>query len=160
VWLTIPDLNVNKAKVIGLGLSAGQYPASDDLPKGALDTYPLNAVPAEAGWYDQGARPGALGPAIIAGHINYTVNNTLEQGVFEHLPDMHPGELIYVGRADGSVVTFKVTQVGTTAKAHFPTASVYGATGDAELRLIGCSGDYDTATGHYLDNTIVYATEV
>lgn len=37
---------------------------------------------------------------------------------------------------------------------------MYGATGDAELRLIGCSGDYDTATGHYLDNTIVYATEV
>lgn len=106
VWLTIPDLNVKMAKVIGLGLSDGQYPASADLPKGSLDTYPLNSVPGEAGWYDQGVRPGAY------------------------------------------------------PKSHFPTGSVYGATGDSELRLIGCGGDYDTATGHYLDNTIVYATLV
>jgi hypothetical protein len=155
-WLTIPSLNVSKAKIVNLGLSHGQYPSNEDLPAGALDTFPLNAAPLEAGWYDLGARPGDVGPAIIAGHINYDST----PGIFAHLPDMRAGELVYVGLTNGTMVSFKVTKVGTSAKADFPTSSVYGPTGDPELRLIACSGDYDTATGHYLDNTIVYAAEV
>ena len=48
----------------------------------------------------------------------------------------------------------------STPKADFPTGGVYGATPDAELRLITCGGTFDPATGHYLSNTIVYTTEV
>lgn len=155
VWLTIPALNVKKAAVIQLGLSAGNYPSAMDLPAGSLDTAPLDNVPQEAGWYKDGTRPGEIGPAIIAGHINY--NGT--EGVFADLPEMRPGELIYVGLADGTMVTFQVTRKTTTPKAHFPTSDVYGPTADPELRLVGCSGDY-VVNGHYPDNTIVYATEV
>ena len=42
-------------------------------------------------------------------------------------------------------------------KAKFPARVVYGATPDAELRLITCGGAFDYATGHYLRNTVVYA---
>jgi hypothetical protein len=44
-------------------------------------------------------------------------------------------------------------------KDHFPTQAVYGPTPDAELRLVTCGGTFDRATGHYLSNTVVYATE-
>ena len=42
-------------------------------------------------------------------------------------------------------------------KADFPTARVYGRTPGPTLRLITCSGTFDRATGHYLDNTVVFA---
>ena len=31
---------------------------------------------------------------------------------------------------------------------------------DPELRLITCDGTFDVATGHYLSNIVVYATEI
>jgi hypothetical protein len=52
-----------------------------------------------------------------------------------------------------------VTSVQTYPKDHFPTQAVYGATPDAELRLITCGGAFDAATSHYLSNIVVYATQ-
>jgi hypothetical protein len=46
------------------------------------------------------------------------------------------------------------------AKAHFPTAKVYGPAPDAELHLITCGGTFDYATHSYLSNVVVYSTEV
>ena len=43
------------------------------------------------------------------------------------------------------------------AKDAFPTASIYGKASYPSLRLITCGGPFDRATGHYLDNIIVYA---
>jgi hypothetical protein len=34
---------------------------------------------------------------------------------------------------------------------------VYGPTTTPELRLITCGGPFDDATGHYLDNVVVFA---
>ena len=45
-------------------------------------------------------------------------------------------------------------------KDDFPTAAVYGAVPDPELRLITCGGTFDYSTRSYLSNTVVYATEV
>jgi hypothetical protein len=42
-------------------------------------------------------------------------------------------------------------------KARFPTSRVYGRTPGATLRVITCSGTFDRASGHALDNTVVYA---
>ena len=55
---------------------------------------------------------------------------------------------------------FLVTEVQIYLKDHFPTQTVYGPTPDAELRLITCGGAFDPATGHYLSNIVVYATQV
>jgi hypothetical protein len=57
------------------------------------------------------------------------------------------------------LVKFLVTAVRTYLKDQFPTQTVYGPTPDAELRLITCGGAWDPATGHYLSNIVVYATE-
>jgi hypothetical protein len=34
---------------------------------------------------------------------------------------------------------------------------VYGKAGYPSLRLITCGGPFDQATGHYVDNIVVYA---
>ena len=52
---------------------------------------------------------------------------------------------------------FRVQRVARYRKAAFPTARVYGPTSGPALRLITCSGDFDRASGHYVDNTVVYA---
>jgi sortase (surface protein transpeptidase) len=109
-----------------------------------------------AGWYTGSARPGAIGAAVIIGHIDsYT-----GPGVFYQLHALRPGNKVYVRRADGSLAVFQVTSVRSYLKAQFPTLAVYGPVPYAELRLITCGGTFDFATGHYLSNTIVYASLV
>ena len=52
---------------------------------------------------------------------------------------------------------FKVLAVKKYPKAQFPTDEVYGPTPNAQLRLITCGGDFDSAAHSYLDNVVVYA---
>ena len=49
-----------------------------------------------------------------------------------------------------------IGMLGSTA---VPAQTVHGATPDPELRLITCRGAFDYATGHYLSNVIVCATQ-
>jgi sortase (surface protein transpeptidase) len=141
VSLTIPVIGV-ETQLVSLGLTAG----------GALQVPSSAQV---AGWYTGSPRPGAIGSAIIVGHID----SLRGPGVFFRLPELRPGNQVYVRRADGTLARFRVTAVQTYPKDHFPTQAVYGATPDAELRLITCGGAFDAATNHYLSNIVVYATE-
>ena len=112
-------------------------------------------VPAQfgvAGWYDQGPPPGEPGPAVIVGHVDSTTG----PAVFWRLSELRPGDPVIVTTARG-LKTFRVTAVESVPKDAFPTESVFGPVTDPELRLITCSGQFDWSTGHYLDNTIVFA---
>jgi sortase (surface protein transpeptidase) len=142
VRLAIPAIGVH-THLIPLGLT----------PRGTLQ---VPGSTAEAGWYTGGPRPGQLGPAVIAGHIDsYT-----GPAVFYRLRLLRPGDLVYVRRAGGSRVVFRVYAKREFAKDRFPTTLVYGATPDAELRLITCGGTFDYATGSYLSNVVVFGAEV
>lgn len=105
-----------------------------------------------AGWYTGAPTPGELGPAIIAGHIDWD-----GPGVFYDLHSVKPDDEVVVTRADGSVATFRVTHVEQYPKAAFPTETVYGDINHAGLRLITCGGEFNRATGHHDDNTVVFA---
>lgn len=109
-----------------------------------------------AGWYADGPRPGEVGPAVVAGHVDGPDG----PAVFWDLEDLRPGDRVEVERSDGSTVAFAVTRSLVVRKDGFPTAEVYGPTPDAELRLITCDGEFDDATGHYVDNLVVFATEL
>jgi hypothetical protein len=141
VSLIIPLIGV-KTALVRLGLAGD----------GALQVPSSVAV---AGWYTGSPRPGAVGSAVLAGHIDSKTG----PGVFFRLPELRVGDRIYIRRSDGTTVEFRVTALGTYQKDYFPTAAVYGATPDPELRLITCGGTFDYATGHYLSNTVVYAAE-
>jgi LPXTG-site transpeptidase (sortase) family protein len=142
VSLVIPAIGVSTS-LVHLGLTS----------KGALQVPKTTAV---AGWYTGSPRPGAIGSAVIAGHID----SYLGPGVFYRLSQLQRGDRVYVRRSDGTLAVFKVTGVQMYPKDDFPTVSVYGATPTPELRLITCGGTFDYSTGSYLSNTVVYATEV
>jgi hypothetical protein len=129
-----------RAPVIRLGLDRD----------GALE------VPArfdEVGWWAGGARPGERGPAVIAGHVDSRTG----PAVFFRLDRLRARDAIVVVRRDGSRVRFAVQRIARYRKVAFPTARVYGPTRAPALRMITCSGAFDAATGHYVDNTVVYA---
>jgi hypothetical protein len=139
VWLTIPAIGV-RAHVVDLGVN----------PSGSIQVPATTTV---VGWYTGGPEPGAIGPAVIVGHVDSRAG----PGVFFWLRTLRPGQRVYVGRADGTMAVFTVTRVQMYAKDQFPTAAVYGPVPDAELRLITCGGAFDAARGSYLSNVVVYA---
>ena len=141
VKIRIPRIGVN-APVMKLGRDAD----------GTVQVPPL-AAHNLAGWYRYGPSPGQRGPAVILGHVDSTTGIS----VFYHLKNLHAGDTVDVTLADGTVATFAVDGLQKVAKDAFPTASVYGKSRSPSLRLITCGGPFDQATGHYVDNIIVYA---
>jgi sortase (surface protein transpeptidase) len=142
VALAIPAIGV-RTSLIRLGRT----------PQGTLQVPSSTSV---AGWYTASPRPGEIGSAIIVGHIDSYAG----PGVFFRLRLLRPGDLVYVRRADRSLVVFRVYAEHMYAKAHFPTQQVYGLVPDAELHLITCGGVFDSAARSYLSNVVVYAVEV
>lgn len=137
--VTIPKLHTTSG-FIGLGRN----------PDGSMTPPPdADAV----GWFTGAPTPGALGPAVLAGHEDWDG----KEGAFADLKELAPGDRIIVDRADGSTAVFVVTRVEQHAKTAFPTAAVYGPTDHAALRLITCGGPFETATHHYRDNVVVFA---
>jgi sortase (surface protein transpeptidase) len=106
------------------------------------------------GWYDRSPTPGQLGPAVLAGHVDWKG----KRGAFYGLRELRPGDTIVVDRADGTVATFRVDRVEAHPKDDFPADEVYGDIDHAGLRLITCGGAFDKETGEYLDNIIAFAS--
>ena len=140
--ISIPAIGVS-ARIIPLRLDAG---GTMQTPTRWEDT----------GWFEPGPEPGERGPAVITGHVD----STSGPAVFYRLRELRRGDLIRIRRADGSVVRFRVEGLERWPKAEFPTRRVFGKTHIAALRLVTCSGNFDASTGHYVDNTIVYAARV
>ncbi|MDP9430490.1 MAG: class F sortase, partial [Actinomycetota bacterium] len=142
VRVRIPALGVTSA-VIRLGL---ERDGSMEVPFGA---YPV-------GWYDGSPTPGQLGPAVLAGHVDWEG----ERGALYGLRELRAGDTVVVDRADGTVATFRIDRVEKHAKEDFPTEEVYGDLDHAGLRLITCGGAFDEDSGDYRDNVIVFANLV
>jgi len=144
VALRIPAIGV-ASTVIDVGLN----------PDHTLQVPPLDAAGThEAAWYDLSPTPGQIGPAVIVGHVDSAAG----EAVFYRLGSLRAGNKILVTRADHTTATFTVTSVNQYPKTRFPTQAVYGHVNQPALRLITCGGTFDHTTGHYLSNTVVYAT--
>ncbi|WP_243737483.1 class F sortase [Blastococcus xanthinilyticus] len=145
VAVTIPAIDVS-SELMRLGLN-------DD---GTVEVPPLEADD-RAGWYERGPAPGAVGPAVILGHVDSAAHGP---GIFFDLGALEPGSEVEVTRADGTVAVFRVDRVERHPKDDFPTIEVYGNTDDAQLRLITCGGDFDSGARSYTDNVIAFASLV
>jgi sortase (surface protein transpeptidase) len=139
VAVSIPRIRV-RSELVDLGLDR----------KGEME---VPQDPALAGWFSRGAAPGALGPAVIAGHVTWDG----EPSVFHRLGKMRRGDEVTVTRKDGKLAVFEVNRVARFPKSRFPSRAVYGAIDHAGLRLITCGGTYDAARHRYLDNVVVFA---
>jgi Sortase domain len=140
--VTIPRIHVS-SRLVRLGVDS----------TGAMD---VPADPARAGWFYPGPTPGALGPAVIAGHVTWNGS----RAVFFQLSRLRPHDLVRVDRADGRTAVFSVRRVSRFEKTRFPTRQVFGPVDHAGLRLITCGGTYDAAAHRYLANVVVFASLV
>jgi hypothetical protein len=136
--VSIPRIGV-RSRLVRLGLKNGEMETPAD--------------PADAGWFTGGPTPGALGPAVIAGHVTW--NGARE--VFYRLGSLRPGDEVIVTRKDGKTAIFTVSRVARFSKERFPSRAVYGQIDHAGLRLITCGGTYNAARHKYADNVIVFA---
>ena len=137
--VAIPALQVDTT-VIGLGQQAD---GSMQVPTDGKTV----------GWYTKAPTPGSLGPAVLAGHVDFHGR----PGTFAKLATLKTGDQIRITRQDGTTAVFAVSKVDRYAKDKFPTAAVYGPIDHAGLRLITCGGDFDSRAGHYEDNIVAYA---
>ena len=107
-----------------------------------------------AGWYAPGTRPGDPGSAVILGHVDSKGG----PAVFYRLRELRQGDMVTIGRADGSSVRFIVQRTQQYPKDRFPTDEVYYPTLTPALRLVTCGGEFDATAGRYRSNVIVFAT--
>ena len=139
VRLRMPAIGVDSS-LMQLGLQAD----------GSLEVPPAGFP---AGWFTGAPTPGQVGPAIIAGHVDWNGR----PGVFYDLRDTRVGDEVDVTRHDGTIAAFRVTRVAQFSKDAFPTALVYGNVDHPVLRLITCGGRFDHSARSYTDNLVVFA---
>ena len=137
VSISIPRIGI-RSRLVELGLDED----------GVMKVPPA----AVAGWFNGAPTPGALGPAVIAGHVTWD-----GPAIFYRLDKMRRGDQVSVTREDGKTVVFTVSRVARYPKSRFPSQAVYGAIDHAGLRLITCAGRYDRARNRYSDNVVVFA---
>jgi hypothetical protein len=143
VSIEIPAIGVT-SKLQHLGLNSD----------GTIQVPSLDATPGQAAWYKYSATPGQAGVSVIEGHVDTHTG----PGVFFRLGALRPGDNVVVRLADGTTAVFRITGVRRYLKSKFPAKAIYAATRYAALRLITCGGDFDSATGHYLSSTVVFAS--
>lgn len=145
VSVTIPAIGV-KSKVLHLGVTTD----------GAIQVPSLNTQASDAAWYKYSVTPGQIGASVIEGHVDsYT-----GPAVFYRLGALRLGDRIDVRLADRVTAVFRVIGVREYLKSNFPAATIYRPPDYAALRLITCGGAFDSATGHYLSSTVVFASLV
>lgn len=137
----IPDIQVD-APVTRLGLQ----------PDGTLASPPEDDKNL-AGWYEAGTAPGAIGTAVIAGHVDLAGG----PAVFYGLGALKRGNTVEVQRADGRTAVFTIDAIEVYDRKDFPTRKVYGASGRPELRVVTCGGGFSQEADAYLGNVVVYA---
>ena len=142
--IDIPAIGA-RSTLIPLGLKADGTMAVPDVK-----------TPEQAGWYQFSPRPGAIGPAVVIGHVD----GGGRKGVFYRLKDLDVGDPVHVTLTDGRTLTFKVYREQEAPKTAFPSREVYGNTDRPELRLITCGGPFVGGSLGYGNNLIAYAVLV
>jgi LPXTG-site transpeptidase (sortase) family protein len=141
VRVSIPAIDA-ASSLVPLGLT----------PDRTLEVPPVED-PMQAGWYSLGPTPGEAGASVIVGHVD----GFHEPGIFYDLYKLKRGDQVLVTRQDATTARFVVYGIKQVDKEEFPTDQVYASTARPELRLITCGGSFNTASGNYSDNIIVFA---
>jgi sortase (surface protein transpeptidase) len=137
VRIVIPAIGVD-AQMVHVGTRSN----------GAMDLPPSGL----AAWYKLGVAPGAVGAAVIIGHVD----SRKKADVFHKLKDLKPGDLIIVFDKSGDYAEFAADNSELVLKKNLPTDRIWNHPAEPVLRLITCGGKWDASIGHYLSNLIVY----
>ncbi|WP_026688502.1 class F sortase [Alteribacter aurantiacus] len=134
----IPSLNIN-APIESLGLTE----------TGAMD------VPEDGetvGWYNRGAKPGARGNAVLAGHVDdYT-----GPAVFFDLKELNIGDEVVVYGERDEALMFEVVKMERYPYDDAPIRDIFGYTNSQRLNLITCTGEFDRVERTHRERLVVY----
>lgn len=118
------------------------------------------AVPAkyeDVGWYKYGPLPGAVGNAVLAGHLD---NGKGKPAVFYNLRNIRIGDSIYVENSDGMKIKFTVKEVRLVDYTNPPLEDIFGNSSEEMLNLITCDGTWDPKTKNYDKRLVVFSERV
>ena len=108
------------------------------------------------GWYSGDRSPGQQGSAVILGHVD----NFHGPAAFFNLDKLRLGNRVYVSLSNGRRLVFAVIGERMFQKTNFPDKLVYGPRSYPALQLVTCGGIFDSSTGHYLSNIVVFTALV
>ncbi|MHB1134071.1 MAG: class F sortase [Chloroflexota bacterium] len=141
VRLRIPAIGVD-APIIGVGL----------LRDGEMEA-PSRAD--QVGWFKLGVRPGAVGNALLDGHLDWLSS----VAVFYRLGKLEPGDPITVLDANGAAWRFRVEWKELVPADKPPMERIVGQTTVPALTLITCGGKFNRATQDFSHRWVVRAVE-
>lgn len=110
---------------------------------------------ANTAWYDGGARPGETGNAVINGHVDSVGG----PAVFYRLPQLKPGDYVYVVDDVGVERTFIVRGIERYGLDNAPLERIFGSRNDGTfLNLITCDNQtaFNRRTAEYSGYVTVY----
>jgi sortase (surface protein transpeptidase) len=118
-------------------------------------------------WYEPLGKVGEGGNVVMAGHVDYYnsgPDGTPGPAVFWDVRDLPSGDIIRVVGEDGKNYEYAVQWTQAYAAAELTPDviqnDIVGDTGQETLTLITCGGDFDPATGEYLQRWVVRANQV
>jgi sortase A len=137
--LEIPSIKVSAA-IQYVGLKAD---GSMGTPAGFKDV----------AWYKYGPVPGAMGSAVIDGHVD---NALALDGVFKHLGEVKVGDDVYVTQKNGTRLHFIVLSVESYATKDSPNQRIFTTVGGRYLNIITCAGIWVKGDHSYDQRLVVY----
>lgn len=142
VRLMIPGLAVD-AKILYMGLT----------PDGDMAVPDNNFQ--DVGWYQYGARPGDVGTAVIAGHVN----GKRERGVFVDLDTLVKGDIVKIIDDKDQTISFTVRDMRTYDQNDQPEEVFHSSRG-THLNLITCAGEWNASEQRFPVRLVVFADKI
>lgn len=121
---------------------------------GSMDVPKLTT---NGGWYMLGSKPGEIGSAVIAGHLNWW-NGQI--GVFEHLKSLKPGDMVTVQDDKGALISFMVRESRSFSAGADATDVFNSNDGQSHLNLVTCDGAWVTSAKQYSNRLVVFTDRV
>ena len=110
----------------------------------------------QVGWWRAGAAAGsASGTVVLVGHVDSAQQGA---GALFPLRRLNPGDRVVLSGARGERTVYVVSARRQYPKRSLPQTEVFGQGSRPRLVLLTCGGQFNTATRHYEDNVVVYAT--
>jgi len=117
----------------------------------------LPRTPAEAGWYEFGARPGdPRGATVLAAHLDMPGFGV---GPIAAVEKLRRGDTLVV-RSGRTTTRYAVSDVKSVRKAQLDLPTLFARNGAPVLRVVTCAGAFDPETKSYDRNVVVTATPV
>lgn len=107
------------------------------------------------GWYKYGTKPGSIGSAVIAGHLE----GTKDLGVFINLETLRAGDIVNVRNDRDETISFVVRKTLSYKQDERPT-EIFHKTDGVYLNLITCSGIWSNSQKRYSHRLVVFTEKV